>query len=53
MVGLPQGLLDVYTAMIPKGDGDSIPLGQRPLVFFRWFTGSALPSGLVIYGIGS
>ena len=27
----PQGLLDAYIAMIPKVDGDSTPLGQRPL----------------------
>ena len=27
----PQGLLDAYIAMIPKADGDSAPLGQRPL----------------------
>ena len=27
----PQGLLDAYIAMIPKNDGDSTPLGQRPL----------------------
>ena len=27
----PQGLLDAYIAMIPKGDGDSTPFGQRPL----------------------
>ena len=27
----PQGLLDAYLAMIPKADGDSTPLGQRPL----------------------
>ena len=27
----PQGLLDAYFAMIPKADGDSTPLGQRPL----------------------
>ena len=27
----PQGLLDVYIAVIPKSDGDSTPLGQRPL----------------------
>ena len=26
-----QGLLDAYIAMIPKADGDSTPLGQRPL----------------------
>ena len=27
----PQGLLDDYIAVIPKADGDSTPLGQRPL----------------------
>ena len=27
----PQGLLDADIAMIPKADGDSTPLGQRPL----------------------
>ena len=27
----PQGLRDAYIAMIPKADGDSTPLGQRPL----------------------
>ena len=27
----PQGLLDAYIAMIPKADGDSTPLGRRPL----------------------
>ena len=27
----PEGLLDAYIAMIPKTDGDSTPLGQRPL----------------------
>ena len=27
----PQGLLDAYIAMIPKADGDSTALGQRPL----------------------
>ena len=27
----PQGLLDAYIAMIPEADGDSTPLGQRPL----------------------
>ena len=26
----PQGLLDAYIAMIPKADGDSAPLDQRP-----------------------
>ena len=27
----PQSLLDAYIAMIPKVDGESTPLGQRPL----------------------
>ena len=27
----PQSLSDAYFAMIPKADGDSTPLGQRPL----------------------
>ena len=27
----PDGLLDAFFAMIPKSDGDSTPLGQRPL----------------------
>ena len=27
----PEGLLDVYIAMIPKTDGDATPLGERPL----------------------
>ena len=27
----PEGLLDAYIGMIPKTDGDAIPLGQRPL----------------------
>ena len=27
----PQGLLDAFFAMIPKVDGESTPLGQRPL----------------------
>ena len=27
----PEGLLDAYTAMIPKTNGDATPLGQRPL----------------------
>ena len=27
----PQGLLDAFIALIPKADGDSTPLGQRPL----------------------
>ena len=27
----PDGLLEAYIAMIPKTDGDSTPLGQRPL----------------------
>ena len=27
----PQGLLDAHIAMIPKAEGDSTPIGQRPL----------------------
>ena len=27
----PLGLLDAYIALFPKADGDSAPLGQRPL----------------------
>ena len=27
----PQGLLDAFIATIPKADGDSTPLGHRPL----------------------
>ena len=27
----PQGLLNACVAMVPKADGDSTPLGQRPL----------------------
>ena len=48
----PQGLLDAYIAMIPKADGDSTPLDQRPLsvlpvVYRLW-----LPFGLDICGSG-
>ena len=37
----PDGLLDAYIAMIPKSDGDSTPLGHRPLcvlpvVYWVW-----------------
>ena len=40
----PDGLLDAYIAMIPKTDGDSTPLGQRPLsvlpiVYRIWASG--------------
>ena len=31
----PQGRLDAFFAMIPKADGDSTPLGQRPPVLYR------------------
>ena len=41
----PQNLLDAYIAMIPKAEGDSIPLGQRPLcvlpVVYRLWAGSS------------
>ena len=49
----PQGFLDAKIALIPETDGDSTPLGQRPLVFYRLFLGCGLRSGLVIFGIGS
>ena len=39
----PQVLLDAYIAMIPKAEGDSTPLGQRPLCRF---TSSLSPLGL-------
>ena len=48
----PQGLLDAYTAMIPKADGDSTPLGQRPSVYSLLCTGCGLPFGLDTYGSG-
>ena len=35
----PQGLLDAYIAMIPGVDGDSTPLGQRPLCVLFFFEG--------------
>ena len=34
----PDGLLDAYTAMIPKSDGDCTSFGQRPLCSFRLLT---------------
>ena len=40
----PQGLLDAYIAMIPKADGDSTPLGQRPL--------SVLPNVYKLWALG-
>ena len=47
----PQGLLDAYIAIIPKADGDSTPLGQRPLrVLLVVYRQPLL--GLVISGSG-
>ena len=50
----PQGLLDAYIAMIPKVDGDSTPLGQRPLcvlpVVYRTL---GLPQARSSQGLGS
>ena len=39
----PEGLLDAYMVMIPKAEGNSAPLGQRPLgvlpvVYRLWAT---------------
>ena len=47
----PQGLLDARICD-PKADGDSTPLGQRPLKSNLWCTSSELPSGLVTSRIG-
>ena len=33
----PQGLLDAYIVLIPKVDGDSAPLGRRPLCVLAVF----------------
>ena len=48
----PQGLLDACIAMIPKADGDSTPLGQRPLSVLPVLHRSWLLSGWVILEIG-
>ena len=40
----PDGLLDAYITMISKADGDSTPLGQRPLCVSQWF---------IAFGLGS
>ena len=49
----PDGLLDGYIAMIPKSDGDSTPLGQRPCAFFRLLIGSGLRLGCCTLRTGS
>ena len=50
----PQGSWDAYIAMIPKADGDSTPLGQRPLsVLPVVYRPVGLAQELVICGIGS
>ena len=49
----PRGLLDAYTAMIPKVDGDSTPLGQRPLLCFTCGLSSmGLPQAQSCQGLG-
>ena len=49
----PQGLLDTCIVMIPKADGDSTPLGQRPLSVSTWLcTGCRPLLDLVISGSG-
>ena len=48
----PQGLLDAYIAMIRKVDGDSTPLGQRPLSVLPVVYRLGLPFGLDICGRG-
>ena len=44
----PQGLLDASIAVIPKADGDSTPLGQRPLIVLPVVYRLWLPFGLDI-----
>ena len=48
----PQGLLDAYIAMIPKADGDSTPLGQRPPCACILLIGCGPLFGLVTFGTG-
>ena len=53
----PQGLLDAYIAMIPKADGDSTFLGQRPLsvlpvVYRLWASLRWLPKSVFSLGNG-
>ena len=52
----PDVLLDAYIAMIPKGDGDATPPGQRPIsvlpVVYRWTLGSGLGSRILSLVLG-
>ena len=45
--------LDAFFTMIPKTDGDSAPLGQRPLCVFPIVFGYGPQSGLGIFNTGS
>ena len=53
----PEGVLDAYTTMIPKADGDATPLGQRPLcvlpVVYRIWASVRLRHLDVGFGLGS
>ena len=52
----PQGLLDACIAMIPKAEGDSTPLGQRPCLTDRLSAvglGSSGPSSGLVLFLGS
>ena len=49
----PQGLLDAYIAMIPNADGDTTPLGQRPLsVLPGCVQAVGFPSAWTFAGVG-
>ena len=49
----PRGLLTAFFAMIPKADGDSTPLGQRPLcVLPGCVQAVGLPSAWTSAGVG-
>ena len=48
----PQGLLDAYIAMIPKADGDSTPLGQRPQCAPCCVQSVGFPSAWTCAGVG-
>ena len=54
----PDGLLDAYSAMIPKTDGDATPLGQRPLsvlpvVYRIWASAKHGSAGGLVSVLGS
>ena len=48
----PQGLLDAYIAMIPKGDGDSTPLVNAPQCAPSCVQAVGFPSAWTFAGVG-